>query len=160
VVHGGIDAHRDFVRILVGDALVHLEEIAVSLADLVLAEAFDGVREIEIHAAAARTYAASFIADFFRGARCDVAWREIAEARVLSLEIVIALRLGDLVGRLRTIFLPLRHPHPSVVPQRLAHQRELRLMLACDRNARWMDLREARIRERGAAFVRAPDRRR
>ena len=33
VVHGRIDAHRHFVRILVRDALVHLEQIAVALAD-------------------------------------------------------------------------------------------------------------------------------
>ena len=39
VVDGGIDAHRHDVRVLVGDALVHLEEVAVALLDHVLARA-------------------------------------------------------------------------------------------------------------------------
>ena len=33
VVNGRIDAHRDLVGILVGDALIHVEEIAVAFAD-------------------------------------------------------------------------------------------------------------------------------
>ena len=41
VVDGGVDAHRHLVRVLVGDALVHLEEVAVALLDHVLAEALD-----------------------------------------------------------------------------------------------------------------------
>ena len=39
VVHGRVDAHRHVVRILVGDALVHLEQIAVALGDLVACRA-------------------------------------------------------------------------------------------------------------------------
>ena len=36
---GRIDAHRHGVRVLAGDALVHLEEVAVALGHHVLAEA-------------------------------------------------------------------------------------------------------------------------
>ena len=39
VVDGGVDAHGDVVRVLAGDALVHLEEVAVALLDDVLARA-------------------------------------------------------------------------------------------------------------------------
>ena len=138
---------------------IHLEQVAVALGDLVFAEPLDRVAEVEVHAAPAGTDAAPLVAHFFRGARRDVARREVAEARILPLEVVVALRLGNLRRRLRAIFLPLRHPHAAVVAQRLAHQRELGLMLAAHRNARRVNLREARIRERRAALVRAPDRR-
>ena len=47
VVDGGIDAHRHLVGIFAGDALVHVEQVAVALLDDVLAEALDGVAEIE-----------------------------------------------------------------------------------------------------------------
>ncbi len=43
VVDGGIDAHGNLVGVLVGDALVHVKEIAVALADGLLAQAPDGV---------------------------------------------------------------------------------------------------------------------
>ena len=68
VVHRRIDAHRTGVRVLVGDALVHLEEIAVALLDGLLAQPLDGVGEVEIHAASAGADAASVIAGFLRGA--------------------------------------------------------------------------------------------
>src|SRR5256886_11159805 len=41
--------------------------------------------------------------------------------------------------------------------KRLAHQRELRLVVAGHRDTGGVDLREARVRERGAALVGAPD---
>ena len=44
-----------------------------------------------------------------------------------------------------------RHPDAAVVAQRLAHQSELGLIVAGDRNAGGMDLREAGIGEQGAA---------
>ena len=53
VVRGGIDAHRHLVRVLVGDALVHVEEVAVLLArSSSLAQALDGVGEVEVDARA------------------------------------------------------------------------------------------------------------
>ncbi len=83
----------------------------------------------------------------------------LPNARILPLEIVVAIRLRDLIWRLGAIFLPFRHPHPAVVAQRFAHQRELRLVLAAHRDAGRVDLRVTRIGERRAALVRAPDRR-
>ena len=95
VVHGRVDAHRHFVRILIRDAFIHLEQIPVPLGDLLLAEALDGVAEVEIDAATARPDTAPFVAHFFRGARRDVARRQIAEARILALEIVVAIGFGN-----------------------------------------------------------------
>src|SRR6266481_2739118 len=56
------------------------------------------------------------------------------------------------------VALLLRHPDAPVVAQRLAHQRELALVLAADGDAGGMELREAGIAQEGALLVRAPDR--
>jgi len=49
VVDGRVDAHRLLVRIFAGDALVHVDQVAVALFDDVLAQAVDGVAKIEIY---------------------------------------------------------------------------------------------------------------
>ena len=46
-----------------------------------------------------------------------------------------------------------RRPDTPVVAQTFAHQRELRLILAGDRDARRVDLRVAGVREKRAFFV-------
>ena len=52
VVDRRIDPHRNFVGIFAGDALVHVEQIAVAFVDAVLAEPLDGIGEIQIDAEA------------------------------------------------------------------------------------------------------------
>ena len=89
----GINSHRNFVRILAGDALVHLEQIAVAIRDDVLAKTLDGIGEIEIHAEAGVADSAAFIANCFRIARRDIARNQIAEAGIAALQIIVALRL-------------------------------------------------------------------
>ena len=84
--------------------------------------------------------------DLLGVARRDVARHEVAEARILALEVVVALVLGNLLRR-PLVALLLRHPDAAVVAQALAHQRELRLVVAADRNAGRVDLREARVGE-------------
>src|SRR5213075_301269 len=91
------------------------------------------------------------------GARGDVAWREVAVARILALEVVIALPFRDLL-RPALVALLLRHPDAPVVAQRLRHQGQLRLVVAALRDAGRMDLRVAGIGEIGTAPMRAPDR--
>src|SRR6476659_8317475 len=108
-----INAHRDFVWILGGDVGVHLEKIAVALFDDVASEALDGIGEIEIDAAAAGTDAAPFVAYFLRPARGDIARREVAEAGVFALEVVIALIFRNLIGTAR-IARNFRHPDAAV----------------------------------------------
>ena len=154
VVDRGVDAHRLPIGVLGGDPLVHGEQVAVLLLDPVAALPADGVGEVEVDAAAARPDPAAVVA---RG--------EVAEARVLPLQVVVAGVLGDLVGVLAHVLAPPRHPHPAVVAERLAHERQLRLVVAGDRDARRVDLGEARVGERRPAPVRpvggrdvAPDR--
>src|SRR5690606_17162358 len=146
---------RNLVRVLARDALVHVEQVPVLLADALFAVALDGVAEVEVDAAATGTDAAAVVALLLRSARGDVARRQVAEARVLALEVVVARVLGNLIRVLADVLLALRYPDASVVAQRLGHQRQLRLVVAGDRNAGRVDLREARVREAGATLVRA-----
>src|SRR5205807_461739 len=97
--------------------------------DDVAAEALDGIGEIEIDAASARTDAAAFVTNFLCPARGDVARREVAEAGVLALEVVVALGFRNLIGTARVAG-DFRHPDPTVIAQRLRHQRQFRLEVA------------------------------
>ena len=63
-MHGGINAHRTLVRIFVRDALIHVEQVAVTFRNRLLAKTFDGVCEVEIHTKPARTNATSVITRF------------------------------------------------------------------------------------------------
>ncbi len=122
VVQGGVDAHRLLVAVFAGDALVHLEEVAVFLLDLGLAEAADGVGEIEVDAAAARADAAAVVARFLGRARGDVARRQVAVARVLALQVIVALALRDL-ARVALVAGLERHPDAAIVAERFRHER-------------------------------------
>ena len=155
---GGIDPHRHLVGILGGNPFVHLEQVAVARLDDLDAEAVDGFLEVEIHRKPGVADAEPFVRLLLCGARRDVARHEVAEARVAPFEVVVALRVRDLIRRPR-IALLLRHPDAAVIAQRLRHERQLRLMVAAHRDARRMNLREARIGEQRAALVRAPRRR-
>ena len=130
-----VNPHRRCIRIFGCDVVIHLEQVPVSLFDRWASETADRVREIEIDAAPARTDASSFVTDFFCGARGDI---------------------GDFTWRALVAFL-FRHPDASVIAQRLRHQRQLRLVFACLRNACRMNLRVAGIREIRSAPMRAPD---
>ncbi len=157
VVHGGVDPHRHVVRVVVGDLLVHVEQVAVPLADHALPEPVDGIAEVEVHRQPRLTHAAPVVAHQLGGARRDVARDEIAEARIAAFEVVVALAFGNLLRR-TPVARVLRHPHAPVVAQALAHERELALVIAAHGDARWVDLREARVGEQRAALVRAPRR--
>src|SRR4029077_18217322 len=73
-------------------------------------------------------------------------------------EVIVAFLLWNVPWRTRIAFLS-GHPDPSIVAQRLRHQRELRLILAALWNACRMDLREAGIGEVRPAAICPPDRR-
>ena len=122
----------------------------------VRAEALDGIGEIKINTQPGFADAAAFVANLLGVARGHVARNQIAEAGIAALEIIIALGFGNLIWRTLVAFLQ-RHPDAAVIAQRFAHQRELRLIIAGDRDAGGMDLREAGIGEERAAFVCAPD---
>src|ERR1035438_7015491 len=109
-MHRGIDAHRHLVAVLAGDLLVHVEQVAIPLADNAFAQPLDGIRKVEIDAELARADTAAGITGFFGRARGDVPGREIAVARIFPFEIVVAVRLRNRAGRLAAILLALRHP--------------------------------------------------
>ena len=92
------------IGIFVRDALIHLEQVAVALANFVRAEALDRVGEIEIHAQAVLADAAAFIAHRFGVARSDIARNQIAEARIAALQIIVALVFRNLVRRTLVAF--------------------------------------------------------
>src|SRR5207245_3291145 len=135
--------------------LVHFEEVSVAVADDLDAKPAHGIGEVEVNAQAGFANTAALVADRLGVARCHVARNQVAEARILTLQVVIALVLGDLI-RTTLVTYFLRHPNAAVVAQRLTHQRQLRLVIARLRDARRMDLREAGVRERGAFLIRAP----
>src|SRR5919198_5658406 len=93
-----IDTHGYFVGVLTGDALVHLEQVAVALADDVLAQPLDGGAEVEVHPIAAGPDSPALVADPLDGAGGDVTRHQVAITRVQAFEKVIAILLGDLVG--------------------------------------------------------------
>ncbi len=152
---GGINAHRHFICVLARDFLVNLEQVTVALADRLLAKPLNCVRQIEINAASAGPNTASFVANFLGRTRRDVARGEIAVARILSLEIIIALRFWNFVRRFVAIFFAFRDPDPSVVAQRFRHERQLGLMFTADRNAGGMNLSKTGVREERTFFISA-----
>src|ERR1700730_10374917 len=158
VMHSRVNPHRNFIGVFAGDFVVDLEQISVTFANRFDAETFDGIGKIQIDAASAWTDTATFIANFLGRTRCDVARGEVAVARVLSFEVIIAVLFRDFVRLLLAIFSALRNPDPSIVAQRLGHQRELGLIIAALWNAGGMDLRETRVGEKSAFFISAVSR--
>ena len=160
VVHGGVDAHRHLVGVLTRDPLVHVEEVVVLLAHRVLAQALDRVGEVEVDAAAEvadhRAHAATLVADVLGLAGGDVAGDQVAEGGVDPLQVVVAVLLRDVARVLGAVLGLLRHPDATVVAQRLRHQRQLRLVVAGDRDAGGVDLRVAGVGHVGALAVRTP----
>ena len=116
VVRRGVDAHRNPVRVLSGDSLVHLEQVAVLRRHRILAETLDGVGKVEIDPPVAVPHSESLIANRLRGSRCDVPGDQVAKRRVAPLEVVVAFGLGNLVGR-AAVALLLGHPDPAIVAQ-------------------------------------------
>jgi len=90
------DPHWDPVGVLIGDAVVHLEEIAIPVADGRLAQPPDGVGKIQVHSQSALSHSPAFVANFLGGAGGDIARSQVAEAGVLALEVVVALSIRNL----------------------------------------------------------------
>lgn len=115
VVRCRVNLHGNFVGVGSGNALVHLEEVVVALDDGFLSEAFNGIAEVEIYAATHFTNTTTFVADFFGAATGDaVARRQIAVARILAFQIVVAFSFRDGV-RSSLIAGLFWNPHASVV---------------------------------------------
>src|SRR5262249_43395742 len=100
VVDRGEDAHRVFVRIFADEFFVNLEDAFELLPEKV----FRKVRDVEVHLEL--VLAALRVEDAFAFVEAleeelttgDVAWNEVAVARVLRLEEVVALLLRDIAS--------------------------------------------------------------
>ena len=154
-MHRRINPHRRFVGVFCRNFLVHIEKISVALANGIFAQTRDGVGKIEINPASPRSDTTAFVAHFLGRARSDVARREISEAWIFSLKIIIAVRIRNIVRRFGAIFSPLRHPNASVIAQRFRHQSQFGLMLTSDWDAGGMNLGEAGIAKERATFISA-----
>ena len=159
VVGGGIDHHGRFMGIVVCDFLVHVEQVAVLAVNPFAAHALDFIRKVQEDALAGDGYAAAVVAGFLGGAGGDVARSQVAEGGVLAFQVVIAFFFGN-VGRLDFLladffrgFTGLGHPDAAAVAEGFRHQRQLGLVVALDRNAGGVNLREAGVGEEGAALV-------
>ncbi len=153
---GREDAHGHLVRVLAGDALVHVEQVAVAFLDDRSAQALDGFGEVQVDRQSGFAYAAAFVAHLLGVPRGHIARHQVAEAGILALQEIIALG-GRNLARRPFVALFQRHPYAPVVAQRFAHQGELALVFAGNGNAGGVNLGEARVSEQRAAFVRAPD---
>ena len=125
-------------------------------------ESLDGLGEVEVDAAAYAVDlgadAAALVAHVLGLPRGDVAGDQVAEGGVDPLEVVVAVVLGDVARVLVGVLGVLGDPDAAVVAQRLAHQGELGLVGARDRDAGRVDLGVAGVGHVGALAVRPPGR--
>ncbi len=162
VVHGGVDHHRVLVGVHVDNLLVHLEEVAVFLLHHIAAQTLDGVGEVEVDGQTRGPNAVAGIAALLGGAAGDVARHQVAEGRIAALEVVVAVLLGNVEGGLLAaadglgVLFLLGNPDAAVVAQRLAHEGELRLVVAVDGDAGGVNLHVAGVGESGTAAVAHP----
>ena len=151
----GVDPHRGIVAVLPGDLFVHVEQVAVLLGNPCLAVPLDGIRKIEVHRQPGGPHTVPLVAHLFRTPGGDIARDQVPERRVEPFEVIVPLIFRDLV-RSAFVGLGLRDPDAAVIPEAFAHERELGLVLAGDRDACRVYLREAGVAEERAALVRAP----
>ena len=158
----GVDHHRRLVGIVVGDLLVHLEEVTVASLYYILAEALDSAGEVEEDCQPRVVDTEASVAAFLSRTACYVTGDEVTEGRVTALEVVVTILFLDLrrtksTGlKLLGILYVLRYPDASVVTKRLRHQRELGLELAMDRDTRGVDLCHTGVSEVRPLLVALP----
>ena len=153
VMDGRVNPHRHLVGTFVGDALVHLEQVFVTRFDDVVTMFLDGIAKIKIDTITGRTDAEPFVANILGITGSHIARYQVAKAGISFLKVVEPILFRNLIGPPCFIGI-FRDPDASVVSQRLAHQRQLRLIITRSRNGSWMDLREARIGKTRATLVR------
>ena len=125
VILHAVDLIGELTGEYVGNLLIHLEEVAVALHNLVEAEAVDRLGEVEEHGQSGVVHAEACVAALLCGTRSHVARYEVAEGGIAALQIVVAVFLGNLPALLRAglkslgILNLLGHPDTAVVAQRL-----------------------------------------
>ena len=80
----------DVVGIFPGDPLIHIEEVAVALADHVNPLLVDHVGEIQIDTISPWTNSVPLVAHGLHGTRSDISWCKIAKTRVPAFQKIVA----------------------------------------------------------------------
>ena len=146
VVLLAIDLVGQFTRIDIGDLLVHVEEVAIALANHVDTQAVDGLAEVEEHGLASVVDTVTLVATLLGGAASHVARHEVTEGGITALQIIVAVLLRNVTTldlaslQFLGVLDVLGHPDTTVITQRLAHQRQFRLLVAMHRDAGGMNL--------------------
>ena len=162
VVDGGINHHRLLIGIDTGYLLVHLEEVAVTGSDNILAESCDSGREIQEYGKTCLIDTIAGIASLLGGTGSHVAGNKITESRIAALKIVVAVLLGYLralyllCAELLDILHLLRNPDTSVITERLTHKGQLGLLVTMNRDTGRVNLGEAGIGEVCSFLVAVP----
>src|SRR5690606_18721664 len=124
-------------------------------------EALDRVGEVEVNAAPLtvdhRADAEAVVADGHGVTARDVARHKGPKRGIALLEVIITTRPGDRARILIAVFLLPRDPNASIVSERFAHERKLRLIGAALRDAGRVDLSEAGVGEGRSLAVGPPD---
>ena len=149
---GRCNTHWAGVWVLANGLFVHGEEVGVTLADGVLAEALGGVAEVQVCSVVQRSNTETSVDLLGDRTGSNVTWDEVTECWVAALQEVVALILRDGVW-IAVIVRFLRGPDAAVVTQRLGHQNGLGLPGGVHRQAGWVELDERWGREVCAGFV-------
>ena len=117
VVRCRVHTHRPLVAILIGNLLIHLEKVAVTLPDRIFAQTLDGVGKVKIDTTTARTDTATIVTLLFGSTGGDITGSKVTVARVLALKVVVTIIFGNFARMLANIFLLLRNPAAAVVSE-------------------------------------------
>ena len=136
IVDSGINHHRVvvvatvgrgtlFTGVHVGNLLIHVEEVAITLTDDVDTQTLDSLREVEEHSQTSVVHTEAGIATLLGCTAGHVTGNQVTEGRITALQVVVAVFLGNLPSFLGTglqslgIFHLLGNPDTAVVTQRL-----------------------------------------
>ena len=155
IVDSRKDSHWLLVRVFGRNFVVHVKQVAIFLSNRVFTIPLDGIAEVQENGKTSFPNAMTRIAAFFCCARRNIARSQIAVRRVTPFQIVVAFSIRNLI---RGAFVALGrwHPDSTIVAQTFAHQRQLGLIIAGDRDTRWMNLRVAGICEQGTFSSASP----
>ena len=102
VVLHTIDLIGNVAREYIGDLLIHLEEVAITLHDHVDTQTVDRLREVEEHGQTRVVHTKALVAALLSGTRGHVTRYEVTEGRITALQIVVAILLRNLPTLLST----------------------------------------------------------
>ena len=123
IVLNTVDSLGQLAGVDIGNLLVHVKEVAVTLTNLVETQALNALAEVEEHGQTGVVHAEALVATLLGSTRCHVTRHEVAECGIAALEVVVTILLGNLVTLLGSclqclgILQLLGHPDTAVVAQ-------------------------------------------